>query len=50
MAYNRLCEEVPLPEIYGEYDLGQLANGMIELGYPNPLKTEWQGIDIPWFV
>ena len=42
-AYNRFGEEVPLPELFGAFDLGILAKAMVELGYQNPLKTEWQG-------
>lgn len=50
MAYNQLGQEVPLPQIFGDYDLGKLATGMTKIGCCNPLKSEWQGANIPWFV
>ncbi len=49
-AYDRFSQECPLPRIFGEYDLGMLALAMVDLGYPDPFKTEWQGARIPWFV
>lgn len=50
MAYNHLGQEVPLPELFGDYDLGKLAVAMTKIGLRNPLKSEWQGAAIPWFT
>jgi len=49
-AYDEHKDEMLLPEIYGKYDQGDLAKSMVEAGYPNPLKPEWQGASIPWNV
>jgi hypothetical protein len=35
---------------YGNYDQGVEAKAMVQAGYPNPLKTEWQEAVIPWNV
>ena len=49
-AYNKFGDEVPLPDLFGSFDLGILTKTMIQLGCPDPLKTEWQGATIPWFT
>jgi hypothetical protein len=49
---NRLNAARPLtdgmPEIYGIFDLGQLADAIAKTGQPNPLPTQWQNISIPY--
>jgi hypothetical protein len=47
-AYNSLGAEAPLPDMYGSFDLGKIAQGIVNLGFQNPIKTEWQGATIPW--
>ncbi len=49
-AYDNHKDEILLPAIYGSYDQGDLARAMVKLGYPNPLKPEWQGASIPWRI
>jgi hypothetical protein len=49
-AYNKNGEQVPLPEIWGQFDLGECARNWARLGHRNSLKTEWQGLEIPWLV
>jgi len=49
-AYDEHKDEMLLPAIYGKYDQGDLARAMVALGYPNPLKPEWQGASIPWRI
>ena len=49
-AYNTFGDEVPLPDLFGPFDLGVLAKAMVQLGYDNPIKTEWQGMTIPWLA
>ncbi len=49
-AYNTSEAEVPLPDIYGSFDLGKIAQGMVNLGFSNPMKSEWQGETIPWVL
>lgn len=49
-AYNKFGDQVPLPELFGPFDLGILAKAMVELGYDNPIKTEWRGAVIPWLA
>lgn len=43
-------EEVGIPEIYGMYDQGKLAQSFVAVGCPNPLKSEWRGSTIPWYI
>lgn len=33
---------VPLPELFGKYDLVQAASALVRMGKPNPLPTAWQ--------
>ena len=33
---------IPLPEIFGKYDLMAVANALVRVGKPNPLPTSWQ--------
>jgi hypothetical protein len=47
-AYNRMSDEVPLPEIFGRYDLRDLANAAVAVGLQNPFKTEWIGESVPY--
>lgn len=47
-AYNKYSDEVPLPDIFGTYDLGALEKAVLTLGYDSPIKTEWQGARIEW--
>ena len=49
-SYNTMGDEVPLPDIFGSFDLGVLADATTDIGAENPLKTEWQGLQIPWFT
>lgn len=49
-AYNYYGDEVPLPEIFGSFDLAVMAKSLVALGYENPIKTEWQGRSIPWIA
>lgn len=50
IAYNSLGQEVPLPAIYGNYDLAKLGAAMSKIGLPNPLKSEWINTTIPWYI
>lgn len=43
-------EDIGIPELYGFYDQGMLAKSFVAVGCENPLKTEWQGAVIPWYV
>ncbi len=49
-AYDQNKNEILLPAIYGNYDQGELAKAFVDLGCPNPLKSEWQGVSIPWKI
>ncbi len=49
-AYNKFGDQVPLPEIFGPFDLGLLAKAMVQLNYQEPIKSEWQGAIIPWVL
>ncbi len=49
-AFNERQEPLPLLEIEGGFDLGQLANAIVVTGKPNPLPSPFQGIRIPWRV
>src|SRR6516165_10951672 len=52
LAHNATEEEdetVGIPEIWGKYDLTQLANAIVLLGSPNPLAPDFnQFSDIPY--
>jgi hypothetical protein len=49
-AYDEMGNKVPLPALFGPFDLGKFATTMAKIGLGNPLKTEWQGEDIPWLM
>jgi len=49
-AYDEHKDEMLLPAIYGKYDQGDLARAFVDVGCPNPLKSEWQGASIPWRI
>jgi hypothetical protein len=49
-AYNKLGAEVPLPDIYGSFDLGKIVRAMVSIGCQNPIKSEWRDADIPWLM
>lgn len=40
--------DVGLFELFGNYDLNNIAAGLQAIGQPNPLRSEWQGSAIPW--
>lgn len=46
-------EEIPLGELYGEFDLGKIARAITVLGKPNPLAVinpAWQDASFIWTV
>lgn len=47
-AIGKDKRDVGIPELYGPYDQGELAQAFVAAGMPNPLKSEWQGKKIPW--
>ena len=63
-AYDEHKDERPLPSIYDNfwncyrdkseskymYNQTDLGNALTCLGCTNPLKSEWQGADIPWLI
>jgi hypothetical protein len=42
-AWDTKNKEIGIPELYGLFDLATLINGMVAIGLPNPLPSEWQG-------
>jgi hypothetical protein len=48
IAWNIRNVQVGIPELYGYFDLETLAEGMVAMGYANPLPTEWQLGSIPF--
>ncbi len=41
---------VPLGALFGKYDQNNVADSLVALGNPNPLRSEWQGKTIPWRI
>lgn len=41
-------DEVGIPELYGNYDERDVANGIVAIGCSNPLRTGLQGTELPW--
>lgn len=50
-SFNNMQQNIPLAEIFGRFDQAELARGIVLLGCPNPLPSEFQIIDkLPWEV
>ena len=47
-ALDHLENEIGIPELYGLFDQGKLADAFVAAGRPNPLRSEWQNREIPW--
>ncbi len=41
-------EEIGIPELYGKYDEAAVAQGLVAIGQPNPLRTGLRGFELPW--
>lgn len=49
-AYDRNNNTIYIPQLEGKYDQNELANAMVAIGLPNPLRPEWQGARLPWNI
>ncbi len=50
-SFNEMQQNIPLAEIFGKFDQVELAKGIVALGCPNPIPSEFQSIfKIPWEV
>jgi hypothetical protein len=49
-SLDRLEREIGMWELAGKFDQGKLADAFVAAGLPNPLRSEWQGIEIPLAV
>ena len=52
-SFSSSQEQVPLPAIYGPFDLGFLGNSLDSVGLPNPIRIQrpaWIGQDIPYLL
>lgn len=50
-SFNNQQQDIPIAEIFGRFDQVELARGIVSLGRPNPLPSEFQIIDkLPWTV
>ncbi len=47
-AFDDDEQEIGIPELHGKFDLGVLANAIADTGKPNPLRSDLQGIRIPF--
>lgn len=47
---SRDDESSSIPSLFGQFDQRTYADGMVKAGYPNPLRSEWQGLSIPWLA
>jgi hypothetical protein len=47
---SRSCKgsDQQLFDVYGFYDLNQIALALEAVGQPNPLRSQWRGLAIPW--
>jgi len=43
-------EEVMIPKIYGEYNMEEIGKGLVLQGKPNPIRDEFQNINLPWLI
>ena len=44
-GYVDMKGSVPLPELFGKYDMSQCAQALVAVGKPNPLPTSWWAYD-----
>jgi len=49
-AFDQNNNEIHIPLLEGKYDQNDLANAMVAIGLPNPLRPEWQGARLPWKI
>ncbi|MDP3889329.1 MAG: hypothetical protein Q8Q25_02170, partial [bacterium] len=47
-AFDSAEKDIGIPELHGTFDQGKLADAFVAAGMPNPLPSEWQGVEIPW--
>lgn len=40
--------EIGIPQLYGNYDQRELALSMVKAGFPNPLRSSFQLLELPW--
>jgi len=43
-------EEIRIPRIYGEYNMENIGKGLVLQGKPNPIRDEFQNINLPWWI
>src|SRR3989338_2937543 len=41
-GYTELQGTIPLPELFGKYNMTNTAKALVAIGQPNPLPTSWQ--------
>ena len=50
-SFNEMQQDIPLAQIFGKFDQVELARGIVSLGCPNPLPSEFQILDkLSWEV
>lgn len=49
-ALGRSEDEIGIPELFGKFDLGQLARAAVCADIPNALRSEWLAHEIPYDV
>ncbi len=49
-AFGSNEETIGIPELFGKFDLNQLANSMVAAGFSNPLRTDLQGAPLPFIM
>ncbi len=50
-SFDSHQKEIPLPEIFGNFDQAKLAQSFVVAGQTNPLPSEYQSLpEIPWVV
>ncbi|MFC1842327.1 hypothetical protein ACFLYU_01585 [Candidatus Dependentiae bacterium] len=43
-------EEIRIPRIFGCYDEEKIGQALVLLGKPNPLRDEFQNVNLPWII
>ncbi len=43
-GYTELQGTIPLPELFGKYNMTNTAKALVATGQPNPLPTSWQAL------
>ncbi|HZW60922.1 MAG TPA: hypothetical protein VFF04_01740 [Candidatus Babeliales bacterium] len=49
-AFGEFDEEIGIPELFGKYDQRDIAKAIVARGCPNPLRSAFRNLELPWIV